>query len=81
MARQQITVEESAQRVVDAVREVASYERQGAYVRFNFDHPRRVMPQGVISASATFLVGAGATVEDGAERDVIRRLRKLLKIR
>jgi hypothetical protein len=77
----EISIEEAAQRVVDAVPEVASFERQGEYLRFNFDHPRRVRRQGVVSASATIYIGNNTMVDDGSERDLIRRLRKMLRVR
>ena len=52
-----IPVAEAAQRVVEAVEEVTSFELRGNTLRFNFDRLRRVYPGRLISSSATIFVG------------------------
>ncbi len=50
MAEKRIPVTEAAQRVVEAVEEVVSYELRGNTLRFNFDHPRRLYPTKITSS-------------------------------
>ena len=57
MAKKRIPVTEAAQRVVEAMEEVVSYELRGNTLRFNFDHPRRLYPTQITSSSATIFVG------------------------
>ena len=77
MTDKRIPVTEAAQRVVEVVEEVVSFELRGNTLRFNFDRPRRVYPSRMISASATIFVGE-LIVVDGNEQQVIRQLRKML---
>ena len=77
MGEKRIPVTEAAQRVVDAMEEIVSFELHGNSLRFNFDKPRYVYPSRMISASATIFVGELRVVE-GSERQVIRQLRKML---
>ena len=77
MTDKRIPVTEAAQRVVEAVDEVVSFELRGNTLRFNFDPPRRLYPSHIISASATIFVGE-LRVVDGSELQVIRQLRKML---
>ena len=77
MTDKRIPVTEAAQRVVEAVEEVVSFELHGNSLRFNFDKPRRVYPSRMISASATLFVGE-LRVVDGSEQQVSRTLRRML---
>ena len=77
MTIKRIPVTEAAQRVVEAMEEVVSYELRGNTLRFNFDKPRQVYPSRMISASATIFVGELMVVV-GSEQQVIRQLRKML---
>ena len=77
MADKRIPVTEAAQRVVEAMEEVVSYELRGNTLCFNFDHPRRLYPTQITSPSATIFVGELMVVA-GSEQQVIRQLRKML---
>ena len=77
MTDKRIPVTEAAQRVVDAVEEIVSFELHGNSLRFTFAKPRHVYPSRMISASATIFVGE-LMVVDGSEQQVIRQLRKML---
>jgi hypothetical protein len=77
MTEKRIPVTEAAQQVVEAMEEIVSYELRGNSLRFNFDHPRRLYPTQITSASATIFVGELMVVA-GSEVKVIQQLRKML---
>ncbi|MEO8391477.1 MAG: hypothetical protein ABI700_00655 [Chloroflexota bacterium] len=77
MMEKRIPVIEAAQRIVQAVEEVVSYELHGNMLRFHFDRPRLVYPGRLISSSATIFVGELMVVA-GSEAQVIRQVRKML---
>ena len=77
MTIKRIPVTEAAQRVVDAMEEIVSFELHGNSLRFNFDKPRHVHPSRMISASATIFV-VDLRVVAGSEQQVIQQLRKML---
>ena len=77
MVDKRIPVTEAAQRAVEAMEKVVSYKLRGNTLRFNFDHPRRLYPTQITSASATIFVGE-LMVMSGSEQQVVRQLRKML---
>jgi hypothetical protein len=77
MSEKRIPITQAAQRIVDAVDEVVSYELHGNTLRFNFDYPRHIHPSRMLSASAT-IFAAETMVVDGSEQQVIRQLRRML---
>ena len=64
MTDKRIPVTEAAQRIVEAVEEVVSYELRGNSLRFNFDPPRRLYPSQITSSSATIFVVEQASILD-----------------
>ncbi|MEO8391564.1 MAG: hypothetical protein ABI700_01095 [Chloroflexota bacterium] len=75
MVEKRIPVTEAAQRGVEAVDEVVSYELRGNILRFNFDRPRLVYSRRLISSATIFV---RELMVAGSEAQVIRQLRKML---
>jgi hypothetical protein len=69
-----ISVEEVAERVVDAVPEVVSFEIRTGSMRLYFDRPRRIPGTDVFTGSTTVTV-AESRIPEWTVTDVIQRLR------
>lgn len=71
---QLISLEEAAQRVVDSVPEIESFEISPGSLRLNFSRQRRIPGTDVFSNSVTFAI-AETMVPEWTITDVIQRLR------
>lgn len=71
-----ISVEEAAQRVVDAVPEVVSFEISSGSLRLNFDRSRRISGTDVFTRTTTFSISE-TMVPEWTVTDVIQRLRAM----
>lgn len=72
-----IPIEESAQRVIELVPEVVSYELSAGHLRLNFDKDYPVYGSSTYTRSVTFDIDS-AEVPEAVVMDIVLRLRAML---